>query len=758
MNVRTVVTITALCLAAGAHAGIYHVAPDGSDDGDGSLSNPFATPGAAYSAAGSNGGHAVVQLLPGVYAQPGGLVIGNPDILIRGSGPEQTFIQGDVIAVDDASLADLDIGGTLSNAACVLLDNVRLSGGFTGAGLLIGQWRDSADAVSVRGLEPPVDGRDAASMAWVTNHVAANALALAGGALSGDLSLAGDPTAAMHAATKGYVDAATNAIAVAGLMKTGGAMTSGYLVLANAPTSGVHAATKGYVDQAVMSQYDAVVGWNYPSLKAAIQAGCTNIIIRPGNYYEDWNTQLYINRPMRIQGSGKQATRVSVRTVGFSQSSGVIINQLNNGYFEVCDLTLTITNACGNSMRGFFEVNAPALLRFTSFAGSCFAANNELWFIKTVDADLPSISVVCDDIDFTMRTASRAGFMVLQNTRPSIYFRNSRVVIDKMGSGQGTDGSLLCCSVKNSDDGYIFADNLVFVVSNHLADYEFAIQVANAGNGRLKSLILNNSIVDLSLANPCSKGVLIQTDVDYINVNNSFIKAATGVVFGVCNGLGYHIPRVVVDGVAFEGGGALDFGGYPRTGCFATVNNCLFGGAITNVGCKMNVSVGADRASVYSAVTNVGSQYFISSSGGAMATGQLVLAQNPTESMQAATKEYVDNATNSVAASYVRREGDVMTGALIVPEVCVSNNWIVGNGNSRQVIAIVNEAAGSVTWTTGVVKTVSHNLAIPNAEYVILITPTANPGGAFWVSGKTPDSFTVSCATPFSFDYLIMKR
>lgn len=68
-------------------------------------------------------------------------------------------------------------------------------------------------------------------------------LPLAGGTLTGDLILAGNPDAALKAAPKQYVDAA-DALA---LPKAGGTMT-GDLVLAGAPTVDLNPATKKYVD------------------------------------------------------------------------------------------------------------------------------------------------------------------------------------------------------------------------------------------------------------------------------------------------------------------------------------------------------------------------------------------------------------------------------------------------------------------------------------------------------------------------------
>ena len=68
-------------------------------------------------------------------------------------------------------------------------------------------------------------------------------LPLAGGTMTGAITLAADPAAALQPATKQYTDAA-NALKVA---KAGDTMT-GFLTLSAAPTSTLHAATKGYVD------------------------------------------------------------------------------------------------------------------------------------------------------------------------------------------------------------------------------------------------------------------------------------------------------------------------------------------------------------------------------------------------------------------------------------------------------------------------------------------------------------------------------
>jgi len=69
------------------------------------------------------------------------------------------------------------------------------------------------------------------------------ALPKSGGTLTGPLTLAADPSSALQASTKQYVDGLTGGA----LQKSGGTMT-GTLTLAGAPASALQAATKQYVD------------------------------------------------------------------------------------------------------------------------------------------------------------------------------------------------------------------------------------------------------------------------------------------------------------------------------------------------------------------------------------------------------------------------------------------------------------------------------------------------------------------------------
>lgn len=75
-------------------------------------------------------------------------------------------------------------------------------------------------------------------------------LALAGGTLTGPLTLSGAPTASLHAATKAYADAINSALStsIAGKLSTSGGSLTGPLTLSGAPTASLHAASKAYAD------------------------------------------------------------------------------------------------------------------------------------------------------------------------------------------------------------------------------------------------------------------------------------------------------------------------------------------------------------------------------------------------------------------------------------------------------------------------------------------------------------------------------
>ena len=89
------------------------------------------------------------------------------------------------------------------------------------------------------------------TLSWGTVDLSTR-LALAGGTMTGALTLSGAPTANLHAATKAYVDSSSgNALPL-----SGGTMT-GAITLSGAPTASLHASTKQYVDDNKVIAIDA---------------------------------------------------------------------------------------------------------------------------------------------------------------------------------------------------------------------------------------------------------------------------------------------------------------------------------------------------------------------------------------------------------------------------------------------------------------------------------------------------------------------
>ena len=99
-------------------------------------------------------------------------------------------------------------------------------------------------AVQENAGQDPTQSSAGAYWKNVTDLLMASYLPLSGGTMTGNLTLAGNPTASLQAATKQYVDGAVAAC----LPLSGGTMT-GNLTLAGNPTASLQAATKQYVDQ-----------------------------------------------------------------------------------------------------------------------------------------------------------------------------------------------------------------------------------------------------------------------------------------------------------------------------------------------------------------------------------------------------------------------------------------------------------------------------------------------------------------------------
>jgi hypothetical protein len=126
------------------------------------------------------------------------------------------------------------------------LDLIGIAQGGTSVAISYGQFLSGLPAVSNIDISATILTPTGASKSVKVGDLAVSMLPLAGGTLSGALTLAGVPNAAAQAANKSYVDGQV----AAALPKTGGTLT-GVLSLAGDPTSAAQASTKSYVDAQV---------------------------------------------------------------------------------------------------------------------------------------------------------------------------------------------------------------------------------------------------------------------------------------------------------------------------------------------------------------------------------------------------------------------------------------------------------------------------------------------------------------------------
>lgn len=138
------------------------------------------------------------------------------------------------------------------------------------------------------------------------NDALATKVALSGGVMTGFLTLSAAPTQTLHAATKGYVDAAmTTASASANtrVLKTGDTMT-GPLTLPGDPTLDLHAATKRYTDFLFNSFNQSKVNKEGDTINNILNTGWFRSIGATGWYNQTYGSGLYMTDPDYIRVNG----------------------------------------------------------------------------------------------------------------------------------------------------------------------------------------------------------------------------------------------------------------------------------------------------------------------------------------------------------------------------------------------------------------------------------------------------------------------
>ena len=171
--------------------------------------------------------------------------------------------------------------------------------------------------------------------AEVAAAAVAGALPLSGGTMTGSITLAGDPTAVLHAATKQYVDARVGGT---GYLPTTGGTLTGALTLASNPTVALHAATKQYVDTRTTSYLPLVGG----TLSGVLGVGGTGI------YYTNYSQ----GHSLAFGWNGSVVTMYVDGTYVGTPATGTYVPTSGGGFSGPISATSVATNAGGNYMFG----------------------------------------------------------------------------------------------------------------------------------------------------------------------------------------------------------------------------------------------------------------------------------------------------------------------------------------------------------------------------------------------------------------------
>ena len=189
------------------------------------------------------------QLLAGVQPQ---IALATGSLLGRvstGTGsPEQIAVGANLSLVDDTLSGDaspFEICSLPAGTVPASGDLVPLGQGGTNVAVTYSQLMNGLSGISNVDVSQLLVTPTGSSTSSTLAELTANTLDLTGGTLTGALTLAADPSAALQAATKEYVDNQVGGT----LPKAGGTLT-GVLTLAADPITSLQAATKHYVDTA----------------------------------------------------------------------------------------------------------------------------------------------------------------------------------------------------------------------------------------------------------------------------------------------------------------------------------------------------------------------------------------------------------------------------------------------------------------------------------------------------------------------------
>jgi len=732
-------------------AKIHYVSNQGSPDGNGSLTNPFNKISMAYAAAVSNGQNEVIKLMPGNYYEITNLVFDYENISISGYG-DGSIIQDNIIVKSDMSFADLHINsGSFSNEAFVIFNNVKCDDSSIDVETISGTWRDNNDKIHINFLIEPVDEMEAVNLesmntyvqgsittfvdeseltdeTWVENYITDNTVSIDGSEMEGLLTLSGNPTNPMHAATKQYVDEKN----------------------ADSPL------------------YDAIIGFNEPDLYSAFTNGAKTIFVPEGVHTSAFPAPIILTGETRIKGAGKGISKLYVELTG-----GEMLFRLNSGFKEVLfeDVDIIITNKSTTSyFIMFYNQYRPDTYAAYRFRNCYFkmydnGTPSQTHVVKLDNYDKNELEMFNVDADITANTHAfliSAGYN--RDREISLIIWDSVVNITA-GRTQANSLAGICLIEGRSKSSIIDMRNVVCNISGNVNPASSALYISkNSLPSNIKKCVMNNVI--MNTPNTC---IEIRSDIDMFRSSDCNFNGPKGILF---RGTTYpqYVTNAIISSTSFKCSDVcIDFDDETvGRSDPVIIDNCKFTGTPTNSGCMTRLLWGNNEVNGTFQITegqtndwngeilhNIGEpvvsndaatmfyvdsqvegvsttivvetriddtitrdselisatndivtytqQNFIKESGDTM-TGFLTLPEDPTNFLHAATKGYIDSYFPTLSSlenqitQRVDRAGDTMTGKLTVPSFAITgtNDWLIGNDSAAPVNIVIMSEDGEI--------------------------------------------------------------
>ena len=505
-------------------------------------------------------------------------------------------------------------------------------------------------------------------------------LETAGGSMSGFLSLHDDPALDLHAATKRYVDnqdgllvsksgstmtgdlilngapsvdnqAATKKYSddnIATRLPLAGGTLTGSLVLHDAPNADFHAANKGYVDSSIAAS-SAGTG-NFAGIVTATTFATGNL----GDSIIVSGTSITGPSSITIDPSGIGDNTGDVYILGNLEVKGTTTT-INSTSVEIDDVNLTLAGNAANASQadgaGLTVAGANATFTYDS-SDNRWVSNKAMQaseFVGDVTGDVTGdVSATNVTSSSVISTTAQVGPLKVgagTTYTSDVVVEGTMRVTGQLDIGTGT-------ITINPDTDEIDLNGTVMTKAGD-GEIEFKDRLGN--RKRVKTIATD------SLTNDDDVTSKRFVDNQIAAVNAAKLSKDGGTLSGdlILNGMptqdNQASTKKYVDDVAV---GKADVS-YVNTQLSDKADTTYVNAQISSA-----VSDKVDATFVSTAISNIDNSDLLAKTGGTL-TGTLTLASDPLSNMQAATKQYVDNATPDMS-SRLAVTGGTMTGAINV--------------------------------------------------------------------------------------------